>query len=243
QRMWGTISVDLDQAEGRAFVEAFLDSEPNRLGTTFREALYRHTGGQALFTVELLRGLQEHGDLVRDETGRWMEGPTLDWDRLPARVEAVIAERVGQLPPEWQALLTAASVEGEVFTAEVVARVQGMNEDKVVRGLSGALSQSHQLVTAHSRERLRPGGQCLSRYRFRHHLFQRYLYQRLDLVEQARLHEATGRAIEWLLAANPAALEAEAGQLARHFAMAGLPVPAAAYHLRAGVRAVRLMAY
>lgn len=79
QRDWGDIQVDLDQAEGRPFVDAFLDTEPNRLGESFRETLYRRTGGQPLFTVELLGGLQERGDLVRDEAGRWVEGPTLDW--------------------------------------------------------------------------------------------------------------------------------------------------------------------
>ena len=35
-------------------MEALLDSEPNRLGAAFRETLYRHTGGRAPFTVELL---------------------------------------------------------------------------------------------------------------------------------------------------------------------------------------------
>jgi 8-oxo-dGTP pyrophosphatase MutT (NUDIX family) len=37
QRDLGDIYVDLDQAGGRPFVEALLDSEPNRLGAAFRE--------------------------------------------------------------------------------------------------------------------------------------------------------------------------------------------------------------
>jgi DNA-binding SARP family transcriptional activator len=93
QRDFGDVQVDLNQADGRQFVEAFLDTESNRLGIAFRETLYRHTAGNPLFTVELLRGLQEQGNLVRDEAGRWVEGPALEWKRLPARVEAVIAGR------------------------------------------------------------------------------------------------------------------------------------------------------
>ena len=72
-----------------------LDSEPNRLGFAFRGMLYRQTHGHPLFTVELLRGMQERGDLVRDAEDRWVEGPALDWETLPARVEAAIAERIG----------------------------------------------------------------------------------------------------------------------------------------------------
>ncbi|MBU1750507.1 MAG: AAA family ATPase, partial [Chloroflexi bacterium] len=221
-RQWGNVQVDLNQVEGRAFVDAFLDTEPNCLDESFREALYRHTGGQALFTVELLRGLQERGDLVRDEAGRWTAGPTLDWDRLPARVEAVIAERVSQLGAECQATLATASVEGEVFTAEVVARVQGVDEGEITRRLSGALSQPRRLVAAHSLERLDPGGRRLSHYRFRHVLFQRYLYRHLDAVERARLHEAVGAALEALHAGHPDELVALAPQLAWHFEAAGL---------------------
>jgi len=93
QSAWGDMRVDLAEAQGREFVVALVDSEPNALGVAFREALYQHTGGQALFTVELLRGLEERGDLRRDEAGRWVEGPELDWEELPLRVEAAVAER------------------------------------------------------------------------------------------------------------------------------------------------------
>jgi tetratricopeptide (TPR) repeat protein len=239
QRDFGDIQVDLDQAGGRPFVEALLDSEPNRLGAAFRETLYRHTGGNPLFTVELLRGLQERGDLVRDEAGRWVAGPALDWGRLPARVEAVIAERIGRLPPEWQETLATASVQGEVFAAEVVARVQGLDGEEVVRRLSGPLSKQHRLVRAHSLERLGTGGLRLSRYRFHHYLFQKYLYGRLDAVERARLHEAVGKELEALYGEGAAEV---AVQLAYHFEAAGLADRAVGYLLQAGRQAFQLSA-
>jgi predicted ATPase len=218
-------------------VDDFLDTEANRLGTGFRDKLYRQTGGHALFTVELLRGMQERGDLVRDEAGRWVEGSFLDWERLPARVEAVIAERIARLPAEWQATLAVASVEGEEFTAEAVARVQAADEGALVRHLSGELSKRHRLVMAQSLQR-RDGG-CLSRYRFRHYLFQKYLYQSLDEVERAHLHEAMGKALETLYAERAAEI---AVQLARHFEAAGLAPKAVGYLIQAGNKAVRLSA-
>ena len=237
QRDFGDVQVDLNQADGRQFVEAFLDTEPNRLGTAFRETLYRHTDGNPLFTVELLRGLQDRGDLVQDEAGQWVEGPALDWDELPARVEAVIAEHIGRLPAEWQGMLAVASVEGEEFTAEVVARVQGADEGQIIRRLSGPLSKQHRLVTAHSVRRV--DGRRLSCYRFRHILFQSYLYRSLDEVEQARLHEAVGTELEALYGQQVAEIS---GQLAWHFEAAGMITEAVSYLLQAGERAVRLSA-
>ncbi|NIN69727.1 MAG: hypothetical protein GTO63_34595, partial [Anaerolineae bacterium] len=67
--------IDLNQAEARRFLEEYLDTEANRLSAGFRETLYRQTRGNPLFTVELLRDMQERGDLVRDKKGRWEEGP------------------------------------------------------------------------------------------------------------------------------------------------------------------------
>ncbi|HOG45478.1 MAG TPA: AAA family ATPase, partial [Anaerolineae bacterium] len=238
RRSLGDIVVDLNAADSRRFVDAYLDSRPNDLGDAFRTTLYRHTAGQPLFTVELLSGMQERGDLQQDEVGRWIEGPALAWDRLPPRVEAVIAERIGRLPVAWQAALVAASVEGEEFTAEVVARVQGVSQEEAIGWLSGPLGRVHHLVQATSRDRL--VGQPLSRYRFCHTLFQRYLYNRLDAVERARLHQVVGEALEALY--GPRAGEV-AIQLGRHFEIAGLPARAIGYLLQAGQRAVRLSAY
>ncbi len=244
QRDFGDIHLDLGEAEGRHFVDALVDVEPNRLDRAFRDMLTQQTDGNPLFTVELLRGLQERGDLVRDETGQWVQGQTLDWSQLPTRVEAVIAERIERLLPEWQTILTTASIEGEVFTAEAVARVQGVDERTIIERLSGALNKKHRLVRPTSLRYMEPGGQRLSRYRFRHYLFQKYLYTRLDELERSHLHEAVGNTLESLYQAHRA--EPEMGdiwlQLARHFEAAGLVSKAVAYLLRAGQRAARMSA-
>jgi tetratricopeptide (TPR) repeat protein len=248
-RDWGDIQVDLDQADGRAFVEALLDTEPNRLGAAFRETLYHHTGGNPLFTIELLRGLQERGDLLRDEAGRWVEASTLHWQRLPARVEAVIVERFCRLPAECQELLQVASVEGEEFTAEVLARVANLGLAQVVRCLSETLGRQHRLVRAAHLLRREPGGQYLSCYRFVHILFQRYVYDQLDQVARTHLHRSVAEALEALrLEGEPGA---ELGvqdptapvRLARHWEAARQFDKAAACLLEAGRWAVQLSAH
>jgi DNA-binding SARP family transcriptional activator/predicted ATPase len=240
QRDYGQISVALDLAEGRDFVEALLNSEPNRLEAGFREMLYRQTGGQPLFTVELLRGLQERGDLVQDPDGRWAEGPELNWETLPARAEAVIAERVSRLPESLQAALRVASVEGEVFTAEVLARIRATHEQEMLALLSGELDRKHRLVRAQSIQRV--DGQLLSCYRFRHILFQKYLYRNQDQVERVHLHEQVGAALEGLYGGQKHAA-AIAVTLALHFQKAGAANKAIHYLHQAGERALQMSAY
>jgi DNA-binding SARP family transcriptional activator/tetratricopeptide (TPR) repeat protein len=240
QRDYGKITVSLGQTESRDFVEAVLDAEPNRLGTAFREMLYRQTGGQPLFTIELLRGLQERGDLVRDPEGRWVEGSALDWETLPARVEAVIAERIGRLAEPLQAALRVACVEGEVFTGEVVARVRATDEREILGLLSSELDRRHRLICAQSIQRM--DGQLLSSYRFRHILFQKYLYRSQDEVERVHLHEQVGAALEGLYGAQEQAATV-AVQLALHFQKASITKKAVHYLLRAGERALQLSAY
>src|SRR5262245_34639407 len=225
---------DLAPAEGQQFVEAYLDTQPNRLGQTFREALFQHTQGHALFTVELLREMQERGDLGQDAEGYWVEGEAIDWAKLPARVEGVIEKRISRLSTDLQAILIVASVEGETFTAEVVARVQRLNERELVQQLSRKLDKQHRLVTAQALDRMEQ--QRLSLYRFRHYLFQHYLYYNLDELERAYLHEAVGQALEALYRGQT---EQVAVQLARHFEQAGLMEKAVDYLRQSGETALR----
>jgi predicted ATPase len=75
------------------------------------------------------------------------------------------------------------------------------------------------------------GQQRLSRYRFRHSLFQQYLYQHLDGPERAYLHEAVGTILEEIYRGQT---EQVAIQLAHHFQQAGLRDKAVCYRLQAG---------
>jgi predicted ATPase len=240
-RYYGDVSIDLDaipETVGRQFVGALLDAEPNSLGEAFRQALFRQTGGHALFTVELIQDMRERGDLVHNGDGGWIEGSSLDWDALPAKVEGVIAERIGRLDEKLKEMLTVASVEGEEFTAEVIARVQAMSEREAIRELSNDLQRQHRLVSALGLVQFGP--LRLSLYRFLHNLFQQYLYGNLGEAERAYLHRDVGDVLETLFADQT---EEVAAQLARHFEEAGIPAKAAAYRLQAGNQAHHMSAH
>jgi DNA-binding SARP family transcriptional activator len=238
KRQHGDIWLDLGEVndrEGRAFIDAYLDTEQNRLDEDFRQALFEHTGGHALFVVELLRGMQERKDLIQDEDGAWTTQNGIDWQTLPARVEGVIEQRFGRLDAEMQSTLIVASVEGMTFTAEVVAQVRKQSARELVRRLSGEVDRQHRLVRAGPLATA--GSQRLSHYHFRHHLFQQYLYQGLDETELVYLHEDVGRALEGVYGDEARQI---AARLARHFEEAGLTAQAVGYLIVAARRAARL---
>jgi len=237
KRDFGDFDVEPGLAGGREFVYAFIDTEPNQLDSVFRDKLYQQTKGNPLFTVELLRTMQEQGSLVKDNEGRWTKGPELNWEIMPARVDAVISERISRLPDKLQKVLGMASVEGEDFTAEVVARVQEIDDLGMVQLLSEELDKRHRLVSAKGIRQIET--QRMSLYRFTHILFQRYLYNNFDKVEKTHLHEKMGTVLEALYGEKAEEISV---QLARHFREAGIAAEAVKYLLLAGNKAMQLSA-
>jgi adenylate cyclase len=240
KRHFGDIQLDLEQfepTEERAFVDALVNREPNRLGPAFRETLFRHTKGHPLFTIELLRDMQERGELVRDQAGQWVEGTMLDWSALPVRVEAVIKQRIDRLEPDLQEMLTIASIEGELFTAQVIAQAQRQDESHVLRQLAQELGHRQRLVREY--EEIKVGSQYLARFQFSHVLFQQYLYLRLSQAERRLWHGEIARIMEMLYAGF---LPEMIVPLAYHYTEAGNWEKAVWYLLQAGDQARRVVA-
>ena len=241
RRYRGDILVDLTEAriqEGHRFVDELLDAEPNTFDGAFRRALYQHTGGHPLFTVELLHTLQDRGAIVRDAAGRWTVSLTLNWETLPARVEGVIAERITRLPDELRDILAVAGVEGQDFTVKILSQVQGVSERDVLKTLARELAKRHRLVEETSESRAQ--GQFLTRYRFTNTPIQQYVYNDLSLGERRFLHRAIAEALEALYEGRTAEILVK---LAQHYEQAGLTAKAAEYLSRAGLRAYGLSAF
>jgi adenylate cyclase len=238
KRTLGDVWLNLDQTtkrRDRRFVDSIIDKEPNQLGESFRAALFEHTGGHPLFTVEMLRAMKERGDLLKDTAGTWIESSTLDWLVLPARVEAVIAERIAQLDPELREILAIASVEGELFTAQVIAEVSEIPERVTLRLLGEVLEQQQRLVR--EQDDVYTNNKCLSRYKFAHILFQDYLYNCLSSGERQLLHANVASNLEKLYEGQ---LDQIVVSLAHHYHKAGEYLSAFHYYGLAGERAARL---
>ena len=239
-RYYGDVTVDLDdisETAFRQFIDDLIDDEPNALGDDFRQALFHQTGGHALFTVELIRAMQVRGSIVHNDAGEWVAHAELDWQALPARVEGVIEERIARLDEELREMLTVGSVEGEAFTAEVIARVETLAEREVIQLLSNELQHRHGLLDEQGVVRI--GATHLSFYRFIHNLYQQYIYNHLSDAERHYIHRDVGTVLESLFAGQT---EVVAAKLAYHFEMAGMAEKAATYRLQAGTKARRMSA-
>ncbi len=237
KRYHGDIVLDLSQTdprEGRAFVDALVDSEPNHLDRDFRDQLFAHTGGHPLFTVEMMQNLQERGNLVKDAQDNWVQGSRLDWKTLPARIDGVIGERIARLPADLRETLTIGSVVGEEFSAQVVARVQKMSEHELVRTLSRELEKCYLLVIEQGEIKI--GHQYLSQYRFSHTMIQQYLYDDLGAGERRILHSEIAETLENLYADQTDEI---ALQLAHHYEAGGNAEKAIDYLIIAGDGAFR----
>lgn len=240
ERYRGEILIDLDRAgaaESQRFVDALLDTEPNRFDAAFRTALHKRTEGHPLFTVELLQALKKTGRLVKDADGYWLPKDVIDWEKLPARIEGVINGRIAQITDELKAILLVASVEGEEFTAQVIAGVEKIDELNLLRRLSQELERRHQIV--HEQGEVEVAGQVLARFQFVHALFQRYFYQDMGAGMRRSLHVAIGEVLEDLYGGENDAIVL---QLARHFNEGGAWAKALTYYLRAGEKALQIYA-
>ena len=214
KRMFGDIWIDLsdiDQAEGRGFVDAYLDEEPNQLGVEFRAALFEHTAGHPLFTIELLRAMQERGDLLK-KGGAWVQAESLDWETLPAKVEGVIEERIGRLDDALVEILSVASIEGMNFTPKVIAGILEIGERGLLRQLSLNLETRHRLVKEQDGESI--GRLWLAKYRFNHAMIHQHIYTQISQGERRWLHTSVGEILEEFYGDHA---ESIAVRLARHF--------------------------
>lgn len=237
ERYGGDAPIRLGAHPDRDFLDALVDAVPNRLDEDFRRQLFRLTAGQPLLTIELLRSLSSRGALARDADGRWAVAEPVDWGRLPARADALVREWVEEADETARAVLLAAAVEGEKFSAETVALALRLPAARVVSALSRESGPIRCLVQPCGVRSVH--GKRSSSYRFSNGLVRRYLYDRLDAAGRAERHEAAGRALERFL--GPLAGEASP-TLARHFEAGARPERAVPYRLGAGDRALQLSA-
>jgi DNA-binding SARP family transcriptional activator len=217
RRRDGDILIDLDDADGQTFINAMLDSEPNDLNLAFRNWLFDLTAGIPLDAVDVLEDLRQRGQIVCNTDKRWVAPSPPVLEHIPPRVDAALALRIEHQPPSARRLLEAASAQGPVFTAEVVASAAGMTAQEVVNLLGGPLTKAERLVVPTGITQT--GDRVLTRYRFNQGLMQRYLYANLDEAQRVYWHRAIAEAIETMIGAHDTQHLALADELlARQFA-------------------------
>ncbi len=186
----------------------------------FAQQIQDRTEGNPFFVLEVVRTLLERGTL-RPHSRRWSFGNALE---VPEAVRAVIEERLGRLAEPGQEILREASVQGQIFTFDILMATSKREEEEIERALDAATEAR---LVRHS------GG---DEYTFEHALTRETLYLELSPRHRRRLHLAAGMAIERIAPRR-------AGELAWHFLQAEDHERALRYALSAAEAAEAVFAH
>jgi DNA-binding SARP family transcriptional activator len=208
-RLTEVVLARLTDAETTQLAQQLL-GEP--LDTAAAGRLFADTEGNPLFVVEAVRA---------------------GWDGLgesphpTPKVEAVIRSRLRHLSDVALDLVLTAATVGRSFTGEVLAAVEGADEDELVRGLDELWRR--QII----RDEVSGG------YDFSHDRIREAAYLSMSPAQRRRRHRAVARAVE---RAYPGSLDERSGQLALHYDRAGDATTAVPWYLRAADAAGRMVA-
>ena len=197
--------------------------------------LLRRTGGNPLFMAKVLDHLCDHG-LVLHRDRRWiLDAPLEEAARIvPPTVGQIIERQLDRCEPGERALLMAASVEGEEFSAATVAAMLRKRPAGIDARFRALAARRRFLAPAPGPE---AGGD--GRYRFSHALCRDVCYGLLPGETRARYHL---RAAEHLERARTVAAGDSAASLARHYDHGGEPERALPFYGEAAENALARLA-
>ena len=181
-----------------------------------------HTAGNAFFTIELLRTLEEELVLHREDEGWVLEDP--GGIRVPNLLRQVIEGRLERLGGETRELLAVAAVIGQEVPFNLWHSVGDVSDERLAEAIGRALEARLIEET--------PGG---GRLRFVHALVRETLYRELALPFRQGWHRRVGEALEQTAGPDPE-------EVANHFRLAGDP-RAGGWLIRAGLRAEETYAW
>ena len=166
----------------------------------------RHTEGNPLFVVEMLKHLDETGVLTPSQ--EWHEPITLADVGLPEGIRQLIGRRLERLGLTTRRLLTIGAVMGREFRLSDIEALVDVGEDAVLDAMDEALTAS--IVTE---EAGAPGT-----FSFTHTLIREALYTSITAARRVRLHHRIASALEQ----QSSPCESRVAELAYHFGQAAV---------------------
>src|SRR5689334_1163624 len=156
--------------------------------------LLGRTSGNPFFAGELVRDLDDSGVLQDDDA--------LAMAPVPDAVTSLVEERLAQLEPATEQLLSAAAAVGPSASVSLAARAAGLDQETAERAVRDALSERLVEEVASTEPTIA----------FPHALVREALVAEVSDAARMRLHLAVARALEEDPAAEPA-------ELARHYSL------------------------
>jgi class 3 adenylate cyclase len=215
-----------------SLMEQIAGHELDTRGLALAREITAETDGNPFFVGEILRHLSESGAIVQAPDGRWALVRDLESLGLPQSVREVVHRRIERLGEDCRHVLTCAAVIGRDFDLELLGRVVGEDEDRLIDLLDRTVEAALLLERSE-----RTGA-----FSFAHNLINHTLYDALRPTRRARLHRRVAEALEELCGDDPGARVAE---LAWHWTAATTPVDpgkALIYTRRAGELALAELA-
>lgn len=195
------------------YLEARFAGVPAEALRRLAARVYQRTEGNALFLVNVVNDLVAGGALAwRD--GRWHVEDSIDvaTERIPSGLQELIGRALVSLEPSARRVLEAASVVGDEVIVSAVAAALESEPDAVEDECEQIAAQGSLLAEKGVAEL--PDGSVSGRYRFRHAMYRRVLYDGIAAARRIRLHRAVGLRLEE--GYGPRASE-HAAELAMHF--------------------------
>ncbi|MBV8360184.1 MAG: AAA family ATPase, partial [Deltaproteobacteria bacterium] len=194
-----------------------------------KRSIIERTEGNPFFIEELVQVLFDEGTLVRNRTVKLVRA--LSQVRLPATVQAVLAERIDRLPSEQKELLQILAVTGRQFPLILVRRIAPFSDDKL-----DVMLRELQLAEFIYESPSFP----YVEYSFKHVLTQEVAYDSLLTERRKHIHELVAGAIEELFAGT---ISDHYGTLVHHYSRSGNDLKAAKYLELQAEQAMRRSAY
>jgi predicted ATPase/DNA-binding SARP family transcriptional activator len=183
--------------------------------------LYEQTEGLPLFLTAHLEALADRATLP---------------DVMPASMRDLLRARVTNLSEAAQQLLGTAAIIGHSFNFATLRDASGRTDAETVSGLEELLAR--RMVREVDTEAV---SSSLLRFDFTHEQLRQVVYRDMSLVRRRLLHRRVAEVLRGVSGGTPQA-DAEAGQIAQHYRLAGQDDLAAEYYQQAGERAQRLHA-
>jgi len=205
----------------------------------FASLIYRHSGGNALFMVNILLDMVKRG-LIAQTDGSWkLKVPLEDLEpRVPETLDQLIEAQFQQLSAEEQRILRSASVAGERFSVWAISTAAEL-EPEIIEDACERLAERLQFIKAAGINAL-ANGQISAHYDFRHSLYREVLYRRLSEVTRSKLHLQLAQRLQAFC--DPCEQE-QSTELAQHFEGGRDYEQAIHYLILAAKNAARRFAY
>ena len=199
-------------------------------GRDLARLIHSETDGNAFFVAEVLRHLEESGEVLRHDD-RWTFDRAVGELSIPDSVREVVGQRFARLSPHVNEVLETAAVAGPRLDVAVLGAAQDLSPDELLLTIDEAATAG--LVRYES----------TGLPQFGHALIRTTLYESLPVARRARLHRSIGAAIERV---HEHTLDEHLSDLAYHFAHSAVAADiskAADYANQAGDRALAQLAH